>query len=671
MSHATSTVLSSAACWLSVLAASAFIVGQQPVPAVHRDEEGLRLPALFSDHMVLQQESTVPIWGWARPGAEVAVSVPWSAEPVRGTAAADGRFRLQFTTPKADGVSFTLGVRSGQGQRELNDVVLGEVWLCSGQSNMEWPLADQGGYGGVVDQEQELAAAERPALRLFTVRRKIAFAAETDCKGQWARCTPASAASFSAVGYYLGRRLQQELTVPVGIICSAWGGTRAEAWTSPEALAHLSDHEALIAELAQATQAAASEPALRQAFWSAVQALDPVVADLRPEAAAFRDAGWQDAELPAPWSRSGLTDHDGVVWYRRTVAIPADWAGRELMLELGPIDDMDTVFFDGARLDGCEVLGRFQQPRHYGVPGDRVRGGSVVLAVRVVDTGGEGGFTGKPAQMVLHPKDGPAGESLPLHGTWRMHKGARLDQLPTFPQARVHANLPSVLYHGMLAPLVPFALRGCTWYQGESNRTRAAQYRELLPAMIRDWRALWGRELPFYLVQIAPFQYEDDTGEAAELRDAQAAALSLPATGMVVTMDIGEPRDIHPRHKREVGERLALQALRNSYGRTAVVCDGPTFASVAAEDGALRVRFGHTDGGLRAGTGGPKSFEVAAQDGVFHAARASIDGDLVLLRCEAVPRPVMVRYAWAAAPDPAADLSNGKGLPAVPFRARL
>jgi sialate O-acetylesterase len=667
MLHASTTMMSSA-CWLTLLGA---LTGQQAVPAVHRDADALRLPALFNDHMVLQQQGTVPIWGFAAPGAEVQVSVPWSAEPLHCTAAADGWFQLRLTTPAADGMPFTLRLRSGQGHRELDDVVLGEVWLCSGQSNMEWPLADQGGYGGVVDQERELAAADLPALRLFTVRRQIALAAEADCKGQWARCTPASVAAFSAVGYFLGRRLQEELKVPVGIVCSSWGGTCAEAWTSPGALAQLPDHEAWAAELAQVAEASARAPAMRQAFWKAVQAADPVVADLRPEAAAFRDAGWQDAQLPSPWSKTGLADHDGVVWYRRTVAIPAAWEGRELALELGPIDDMDTVFFAGARLDGREVLGHWQEPRRYVVPADRVHGGDVVLAVRVVDTGGEGGFTGRPEQMVLHAKDGPADAGVPLHGTWRMHKGARLDQLPAFPQVPMHANLPSVLYHGMIAPLVPFAVRGCTWYQGESNRTRAAAYRTLLPALIRDWRAQWGSELPFYLVQIAPYQYEGDTGEAAELREAQASALALPATGMVVTMDVGEPRDIHPRKKREVGERLALQALRKTYGRTAVVCDGPRFGSLAAEDGALRVRFAHADGGLHAGSNGPAAFEIAAQDGAFHAAKATIDGDSVLLRCEAVPRPVMVRYAWAAAPDPAANLSNGKGLPAVPFRARL
>lgn len=667
MSYATSIVMSSAGCWLALLAASPFLAAQQPVPAVHR-EEALRLPALFADHMVLQQESTVPIWGWARPGAEVLVRVPWSPGPVRGTAAADGRFQVRFTTPQADRAPFTVTISSGGASRELNDVVLGEVWLCSGQSNMEWPLAASRGYGGVVDEAKEVAAAELPELRLFTVPRKIAFAAEPDCKGQWARCTPASAATFSAVGYFLGRRLQQELAVPIGIVCCAWGGTRAEAWTSRQALAQLPDQEAPLAQLAQIAEASAREPALQKAFWSAVQAADPVVADLRPEAAAFRDADWQEAVLPAIWSRSGLADHDGVAWYRRSVAIPAAWVGRELALELGPIDDMDTVFFGGARLDGNEVPGRSRQPRRYVVPADGVREGMVVLAVRVVDTGGEGGFTGEPLQMVLYPKGARADQGLPLHGTWRVHKGARLDQLPALPVS-AHPNLPAVLYHGMLAPLVPFALRGCTWYQGESNRTRAAQYRELLPALIRDWRAQWGQELPFYLVQIAPYAYENDTGEAAELRDAQASALALPATGMVVTMDVGEPRDIHPRRKREVGERLALQALRKTYGRKAVVCDGPTFAAVTAEDSALRVRFEHADGGLRAGKDGPTCFEVAGQDSVFHAAKASIDGDCVLLRCEAVPRPSAVRYAWAAAPAP--DLSNGKGLPAAPFRARL
>lgn len=464
-------------CCLSVLPVTA---QQAPVDQA----AALRLPAVLSDGMVLQQQAGVALWGWAAPGAAVAVTVPWLDTVARATADADGRWRVELRTPKADGQPGTVTVRCGDATRELRDVVLGEVWLCSGQSNMEWPLQKS-----VPDPDAEIAAAACPDLRLFTVRRAAAPVERDDCEGRWARCTPEVARDFSAVGYILGRTLQARLGVPVGIVNTSWGGTVAEAWTSPAGLAAFPEFA----------------PALAQA-------------------AARGEA-------------------------------PAD--------------------------------------------------------------------------------------------------------------ARPNPNVPAVLYRGMIAPLVPFAVRGFAWYQGESNRTRADQYRSLFPALIRDWRRLWGAELPFYFVQIAPFEYQNDRGEAAELRDAQAAALALPGTGMVVTLDVGDPKDIHPRRKREVGERLAALALHRTYGLTDVACDGPVCTGVAREGAGLRLRFDHA-AGLAAGPDGPAGFELAGADGVFHPATARIDGDSVVVRAAAVAAPTQVRYAWAAAP--VADLRNGAGLPAAPFR---
>jgi len=530
---------------------------------------------------------------------------------------------------------------------------------------MEMPVGPCSWSQGVTDWQRELADAELPGLRLFTVAHRPAAEAqdELDGLGSWQVCTKDIAAAFSATAFFFARALQRQRGEPLGIVVSCWGGTVCEAWTSGAGLRDFPEFAPALARLAEGTPEQLQHQ--RAAFWDAVQKGDPIVGGRRPEAGDFDDAAWPTAQVPQPWSDAGLGAYDGVLWYRRSVDVPAAWAGRDLLLQFGPIDDMDTVWFAGERVGGEEQPGHWQEPRSYRVPGALVRAGRAAIAVRVVDTGGEGGCTGSAEAMRLSPQGGDGG-GLELGGSWRCARGAALALLPAWPQPIANRpNEPSVLWNGMIAPLRSFPFRGSIWYQGESNRERAAQYAQLFPAMIRDWRAAFGRELPFLFVQIAPFGYGGDRGELFELRRAQEQALALPATGMAPSTDVGDVADIHPLQKRPLGERLAALALARAYGRSDVACEPPRPAHVARDGTALRLTFAPAAGGMRAPAAGPAHFELEDDDGVFHPARARLDGDDVVLQCDAVAVPRGARYCHAAAAI--GDLRNGVGWPVVPF----
>ena len=380
----------------------------------------------------------------------------------------------------------------------------------------------------------------------------------------------------------------------------------------------------------------------------------------------FDGASWDKLTAPGVWEGHQIGEFDGVVFMRKVVQLPDSWAGKELSLDLGPIDDMDTTWFNGQRVGGMERPGSWNVPRRYVVPADLVKAGANVIAVRCLDTGGAGGFAGAPDTMRLR-QGGDGTQSVSLAGHWQAKKGASRDKLPPFPPSqRLGPNMPTALHNGMIAPLVPFGLKGFLWYQGESNRGRGFQYRTLFKTMIQDWRALFGQgDLPFYFVQIAPFLYGNDAGQAAELREAQMMTMKLKNTGMACTMDIGNPRDIHPKNKKEVGHRLARWALNRDYGKGDVVVSGPVYQGMKTEGDAIRVRFTHGQG-LNARGGAPSHFQIAAEDGVFVPASARIDGETVVVSSPRIKAPAAVRYAWGAADEP--NLFNGAGLPASSFR---
>jgi sialate O-acetylesterase len=629
-----------------------------------------RLPALFSDHMLLQRDQPIPVWGWDAPGAAIVITLADHT----ATAVTDAEGRWSTTLPPMPaGGPHTLTV-AGSTTCTVNDVLVGEVWLASGQSNMEWPLNQTDHADG------DIPAADFPAIRLFTVQKAAVVDTPCDVQGVWTPCTPDTVEDFSAVAYYFGRQLHEQLGIPIGLINASWGGTMAEAWTSREALDGNEQFRPLVKSYEAALPHYDEAYAAYQATIKEGEAnYYPTDAGNRGYAEGWADpatntADWEEMEVPRAWQQAGL-NFSGVVWFRKEIDIPAEWAGRPLVLHLAPCDKSDITYFNNAEIGGMgrEIAEAWCTPREYPVPAELVRSGRNVIAVRIDSYVYAGGFLGARRHMRLALADDPA-TAIPLAGCWqyRVEQNYGILQPVTALQPLGPGNpqSPYSLYRGMIAPLAPYALRGVIWYQGESNAERAYAYRTLFPLMIADWRNAWGCDFPFYFVQLANYMQTlnlPSESTWAELREAQAMALALPNTGMAVIIDIGEAEDIHPRNKRDVGLRLARLALKRTYNRAEIVDSGPCYRAHAVEGNTIRVQFNGADGGLHTRDGGAiVGFALAGADRKFVWAQARIEGDTVIVWNEAVPRPIAVRYAWAD--NPVCNLTNGAGLPAAPFR---
>jgi len=633
----------------------------------------LRLGFPFTDHLVLQRDRPNAVWGWDEPGQLVTLRVEASPgpPPVSTRADATGAFRLRCP-PLPAGGPYRL-VIEGSEAVVVEDMLVGEVWLASGQSNMEWKL------GSVTDADAEIAAAQDPAIRVLTVADRAAWEPLATSEGAWVPVTPSTAAELTAVGTLFARELRRHLGVPVGIIDAAWGGTPIAAWLSPAA--HRALDPGIDQELARLRAGLAELPELEAAYAAAVQVWergafppDP------PNSAAERgwarpdldDGGWATMRLPGFWQDHGMR-FNGVVWFRRAVEIPAAWAGRELTLSLGAIDDFDHTYFDGV-LVGAHPSGHpsaSQIPREYRIPGRLVRAGRSVIAVRVFDHYGQGGFAGPSRALWLGPVGEP-GEAVSLTGDWRLFAEHPIPLVPSSVWAtcptpplllRPH-HVPGALHHGMIAPLLPYGLRGILWYQGESDVERHARYLGLQIALIRDLRAAFGQgQLPFLLVELAGHR----GGPAWPfLREAQQQARIEPGTELATARDRGDPDDIHPRDKQEVARRLALVARARVYGEAGLVCSGPELDRVAIDGSVARIWFRSARGLRSREPGAVTGFELAGADGIYHAASARLVDDHVAVTSAAVPAPVTVRYAWSDTGE--GSLENDAGLPALSFR---
>jgi sialate O-acetylesterase len=615
--------------------------------------------SLFCDHAVLQQGRPIPVWGTADEGEAVTVTM---AGRTVSTVARNGRWSVQLPALPAGGPHVM--TITGRNRIELADVLVGEVWVCGGQSNMERQLGPREGQQPIDHWQAEAAAADFPRIRHFGVAQRLALEPQDQVGGRWVVCTPQTAPDFTAVGFFFARSLHVARGTPIGLIHSSWGGTPAEAWTSREGLLRLPELAGSVARL----DAFVRDPVAARADYE--RELGRWFADCDPgsgaatpwQAEAFDDSAWPVMTLPGLWENAGLPNYDGVVWFRREIEVPADWVGHETVLHLGAIDDMDTTWVNG-RFAGSEKV--WNAPRVYRLPAGTLRAGRNVIAVRVLDTGGGGGLWGGGHAMQLVRGDEPA-RSIPLGGAWRYQSSASLRDRPP-PPADVAgtSGTPTVLYNGMIAPLLPYAIRGVIWYQGESNAGQAQLYRRLFPNLVADWRRAWGQgDFPFLYVQIAPFKEMPP-----EIREAQRLALgAIPNSAMVVTLDVGDANDIHPPAKKPVGERLALAARALAYGET-LEYSGPLFESLRTDGRRAILKFSHADSGLVARGGELKGFTVCGADGVFQPARARIVGDTVEVSADTVPAPTAVRYAWANAPE--GNLFNGAGLPASPFSSQI
>lgn len=630
-----------------------------------------RLAPIFQSGMVLQRGNGTQMFGTASPNERVTVMV--GPAKVSGQAGADGRFLVKLKTPPAGG-PYTVEVagESGSPQR-LTDVLVGEVWFCSGQSNMEW---EENWFNG---RRFEIGEANIPNIRLFKHAKRIAITPQSDAQGTWEQANATNTKAFSLVGFLFGRKLHKELGVPIGLISSAWGGTPAESWID---LASLEAKPILVPQA--------------QKFRSTTVGAGGAIADYKKRADAYNrrifgdgtehptwaatelsDASaWKDVTLPDTFEKIAGSETDGITWIRRTFTVPAGMAGKDLALELGAFDDYDTTYVNGERVGftGPDTPNSYAFPRKYTIPGRLVKAGSNVIAVRVIDTGGGGGPNGTtPEQMRV----GDGTNWVPLGGIWQLRlekdfakSGDLADfKAPDAPLGLDNPWLPTSLYNGMVTSVAPYSVKGAIWYQGESNVGRAAEYAVLFPEMINSWRRVWNDpKMAFHFVQLASFGPEgDSTTESgwAELREAQTAALKLPGVGMAVAIDAGESGDIHPIRKDLVADRLAAAALAKTYGKK-VPFEGPTPKTLRSSKGELRIHMANGKG-LKTLDGKPvRGFAIAGPDGKFYVAQAQIQGEEIVLKSPNVAEPVAARYAWAEYIP--ANLVNGAGFPAPPFR---
>lgn len=616
----------------------------------------IEMPILFSDHMVLQQNQAVPVWGTATPGTKVMVQI--AKQKIQTVVDQNGNWQAKLAPMKV-ATGLTLQI-IGKDTLHIQDVAVGEVWVCSGQSNMEWIV------NNTMNAELEVAEANYPKMRLFTVEKAMAYSPMSAVHSTgWDVCTPQTVGTFSAVGYFFGRELIRNLDVPVGLIHTSWGGTPAEAWTSGDALKKMDDFRSVVEKIeADAKTKPQPEQSSQDQVKEWIQALNDNDQGFEPDGRSWKDPDWDDSawpemKLPTLWESGGLPAYDGIVWFRKTVTLPESWEGQPLQMLLGPIDDVDTTWVNGALIGTRNV---YNVPRVYSVPGSLTESGILQISVRVLDTGGGGGLYGTEEQLKLLNS---TGDSLSLVGVWKYQIGVSEEIVPPLP----NQNLPTVLYNAMLAPLIPYGIRGAIWYQGESNAGLAYQYRTLFPTMIEDWRSRWGcGEFPFLFVQLANYgshSAKPRDNDWAELREAQVMTLALPNTGMAVTIDIGTAGDIHPRNKQDVGKRLGLNARALVYGEN-VPYSGPMYQSMSVEGSTIRLTFDHVYDGLTFKGETLKGFAIAGENRHFVWADAVIENDTIVVSSPEVSEPVAVRYGWDA--DPQCNLFNKTGLPASPFR---
>ena len=642
--------MSSHATWPMVLALGALLATPLACSAQ------LRLARIYSDGVVLQRDVPVPVWGWA--GAGESVTVTFAGRTYAAWADGTGRWQVRLSAHGAGG-PFALHVAGPSGSVDVRDILVGDVWVCSGQSNMEFELASAR-HG-----TEDAVAAHDSLLRQFKVPRGWADSPAVELPGgAWARADPGHAGAFTAVGYYFARALRQREGVPIGLINTTWGGSRIEAWMSGSAQ-HL-DAATLQAFLDKArAHDLEVAHALEQKIGSLPKEDGGLVAGKAVWAdPALDDAQWATLQVPGLWEGQGYDGLDGVAWYRTTFDLTEAEAAAGATLGLGMIDDNDITWLNGQEIG--RTIG-YNKPRAYRAPASVLRAGRNVLAIRVEDGGGGGGLYGQPEQVFLETSTGKR----PLGGSWRFKVGAVLSGVEYDKN-----QVPTLLYNSMVYPLLPFPVKGVIWYQGESNADRptdAIAYREQFKAMIQDWRRGWGRpDLPFLWVQLPNFQQPQADPNAASnwalLRESQTAALGLPRTGQAVIIDLGETEDIHPKNKLDVGNRLALVGRRVAYGER-VPDSGPTFRAMRIDGSRVIVDLDHVGSGLqaRAADGQVHGFAVAGADRHWAWASARIEGGHVVVWSDQVRQPVAVRYAWADNPDKA-DLYDQEGLPAAPFR---
>ncbi|HWU76091.1 MAG TPA: sialate O-acetylesterase [Rhodanobacter sp.] len=617
----------------------------------------VELPPVFGDGAVLQRDQPMRVWGWSTPAARV--QVQFGHNKAAATADAEGRWSVLLPAHAAGG-PFELSVRSGKDEVVSHDMLVGDVYLASGQSNMEFELYKAGNADAAIAHATDGAIRQIKIPDSWSVR-PVAHLPSS----HWVAASPASAGQFSAVAYFFAREIRADQHVPIGIINDNWGGSRIESWMDAQTAAVKPDRIKARVErddAAEATAIAATRQHLAQRWPDVVGANPADAAQARYAATKLDQRDWQPIKVPDYWESQGYYGMDGVAWYRTTFTLGADEAAAGVTLGLGMIDDSDHAWVDG-RLIGSTENG-WDKPRLYRVAPGVLKAGRHTLAIRVDDLGAGGGIHGDAALLYIQPDHGARHA---FSGPWWF----RPEAVSLVP-AQDKNQIATLLYNRMIHPLLPLAIRGVIWYQGEANATDADafKYRDQFVALIKQWRRDFRQPaLPFLWVQLANFKQGADTAASspwAMLRESQSRALALPHTAQAVTIDVGDPDNIHPADKQTVGHRLALAARHVVYGES-LLYSGPTYRSMTIEGAAIRLHFASPGSALKARGDVLAGFTIAAADRHFHAATARIDGNDVVVRAADVSVPVAVRYGWSENPAEA-NLVNAAGLPASPFR---
>ncbi|QKJ62225.1 sialate O-acetylesterase [Flavobacterium sp. M31R6] len=613
----------------------------------------VRMPLLFSDGMVLQRNKIIPVWGWADANEKVEVRFNKQIKTVQ--ADKDGKWTIGLNAEKAGG-PFELTI-TGKNKIVIKDVLVGEVWICSGQSNMEFQMYK------TMNSEKEINDSNYPMIRHFGVAQDLNGAPKEDLKaGKWAVCNKDNVKDFTAVGYFFAKKLYAELKIPIGIINTSWGGTCVETWTSREAFEKSDDFKDMIASVPSVNMDAILET-YKKSLLDNIKKIQGFEVTLDNEnqftALSFNDANWPEIKLPSLWENQQIGNIDGVVWMRKTVVLSAEQAKKEAVLYLSKVDDEDITYVNGIQVGTNNI---WETKRVYKIPSGVLKEGANVIAVRISDYTGGGGIYGDPADLRIDFKD----SNIMLQGLWKFN-------VVQVKVALAPNSYPSLLYNAMVNPLIPYAFQGVLWYQGEANVWRANQYKKAFPLMITDWRTKWNQgNFPFYFVQLSTFdEFGGNSTKGsrwAELREAQGETLKVPNTGMVVTTDIGNAKDIHPTNKQDVAKRLAAIALNDVYGKKQV-CSGPMYKAMEIKGNQVTLSFASIGSGLSTpdNSVNVKGFEVAGADKVFYPAKATIKDNKVIVSSEAVPNPIAVHYGWAD-DDTEINLFNKEKFPASPFR---
>lgn len=614
----------------------------------------ISLPEFVTDSMVVQQNDVLTLVGKANGTVEVKAS--WNNKPIKTATDKNGEFTLQIPTPKAGG-PYVITLSDADSKTTLHDIYSGEVWICSGQSNMEMPI---GGWGKVLNYEQEIASANNPNVRLLQICKTTSYTPQDNTPinmGGWRTAKPSTVENFSSIAYFYAREMAEKLGVHIGVIDCTWGGTPAEAWTSLDGVKSVSGFEEEISLLEDydfnADDIAAGYEE-RMNKWR--ESLNGVSSDWVLKS---YHSDWNTMTIPGEWEKSELPEFNGIVWFQKRLNIPTEWEGKSLTLRLGAIDDDDITYFNGVKIASTSG---YNVQRKYTIPAELVKAGDNVISICVADYGGGGGILGNPSDISITSDN----DVIQLSGEWSYLVSVDLAAENARPAPVAGSSFPTVLYNAMLHPLKVLPVKGVLWYQGCANVGRDAQYSVLFRRLINDWRELWNNpELPFYFVQLAAFlehQPIQPDSQWAALRKAQEDALQLPYTAMVSAIDIGDAYDIHPKNKQEVAHRLATTSLKHTYGKKSLTAEAPVVKSFSTKGNTAKIKFSGKI--ITTDNVTPKGFIVKAEDGTWSRPEVKISASKEITLISNAPI-VEIKYNWADNPD--GNLRGITGLPVTPF----